>query len=73
MIAIIRYQGRNEIIDWTVGIMLAKLLSPTIKIATANAPPSFPMALDAVKNTIELSSGKDIVAINAATVGFGLN
>ena len=59
--------------DGTVGITLAKLLSPIINTATEVAPPGHPMALDAVKNTMELRNGKEIVAINAATLGFGLN
>ena len=71
--AIIRYQGRNEIIDWSAGIKLAKLLIATTKIATAVAPPNFPIELDAVKNTMELISGNNIVAIIAARIGFGLN
>ena len=71
--AIIRYQGRNEIIDWSAGIKLAKQLIATTKIATAVAPPNFPIELDAVKNTMELISGNNIVAIIAARIGFGLN
>ena len=68
-----RYQGSEEIIIPSVGTMFAKTLTPTTNTATALAAPNLPIVLEAVRNMIELSSGKAVIAIIVAILEFKLN
>jgi hypothetical protein len=72
-IDIIEYHGNSGVKILPVGIIFAKIFMPTTNTTTALAAPNLPIALDAVKNIIELSNGKAINAIRVATIGSKLN
>src|SRR5918995_4424159 len=72
-IDIIEYHGNSGVKILPVGMIFAKIFMPTTNTTTALAAPNFPIALDAVKNIVELSNGKAINAIRVATIGSKLN
>jgi hypothetical protein len=72
-IEITEYHGNTGVKILPVGMIFAKIFMITTSTTIALAAPNLPSALDAVKNIIELSKGKEIIAIRVATFGFRLN